>query len=92
MTVTVIGRVGDQIATISGGTVPANSLRVRWYMSGGAVARAYQYSNIGGTLNQAIYSAGRTQINGAWKIGYHGAIHKIAGDPPTGIAFNTVEQ
>jgi hypothetical protein len=92
VTVTVTGRVGDQIATISGGTEPANSLRIRWSMSGGAVARAYQYSNIGGTLNQAIYSAGRTQINGAWKIGYHGAIHKIAGDPPTGIAFNTVEQ
>jgi len=63
-------------ATIT--NVAGNSLRVRWYMSGGEVYRAYEYSTTPGGSDQATYSRGRTYVSSmGWLIGFWGLDHTV---------------
>jgi len=84
----------DLIATV--GTddgAPSNSLQVRWYLRSGSVDRCYSYSTINGTTHTAVFTQGRTSIDGARaQIGFFGLAHNLNADPPTGITYSVVQQ
>lgn len=63
----------------------SNSLKVRWYLRGGALIRVYQYSTIGGVTSTATYDGVRTTFANGYRRGYWGLCHTISrpsGAPP----------
>ena len=83
----------DLIATVTNAGVPTNSLQVRWYLRNGAVDKCYSYSTINGTTHTAVYSLGRTSVDGGRsQVGFFGLAHNLNADPPTGITYSAVLQ
>jgi len=71
--VTVNG-TGTNVTVTAGGA----SLRVMWYLRGGSLYKAYQYST--GTSagsKTATYDGRRTLVDGSWKTGFWGLTHTI---------------
>ncbi len=83
----------DLVATVTNAGAPGNSLRVRWYLRSGAVNKCYSYSTIDGTTHTAVYSLGRTSVDGGRsQVGFFGLAHNLNADPPTAITYSVVEQ
>ncbi len=83
----------DLVATVTNGGAPTNSLRVRWYLRSGAVDKCYSYSTINGTTHTAVYSLGRTSVDGGRsQVGFFGLAHNLNADPPTAITYSVVQQ
>ncbi len=83
----------DLFATVTNAGAPTNSLRVRWYLRNGAVDKCYSYSTISGTTHTAVYSLGRTSIDGGRsQVGFFGLAHNLNADPPTAITYSVVQQ
>ncbi len=83
----------DLFATVTNAGVPTNSLRVRWYLRSGAVDKCYSYSTINGTTHTAVYSLGRTSVDGGRsQVGFFGLAHNLNADPPTAISYGVVRQ
>ncbi len=83
----------DLVATVTNAGAPTNSLRVRWYLRSGAVDKCYSYSTIDGTTHTAVYSLGRTSVDGGRsQVGFFGFAHNLNADPPTAISYRVVQQ
>lgn len=83
----------DLVATVTNGDAPTNSLRVRWYLRSGAVNKCYSYSTIDSTTHTAVYSLGRTSVDGGRsQVGFFGLAHNLNADPPTAISYSVVQQ
>jgi len=83
----------DLTATVTNGAAPPNSLRVLWYLRNGALDKCYSYSTISGTTHTAVYSAGRTSVDGRRaQVGFVGLAHNLNADPPTAITYSVVQQ
>ena len=83
----------DLVATVTNAGMPSNTLRVRWYLRSGAVDKCYYYSTISGVTHTAVYSLGRTSVDGGRsQVGFFGLAHNLNADPPTGITYAVVKQ
>ncbi len=83
----------DLVATVTNAGMPSNTLRVRWYLRSGAVDKCYYYSTISGVTHTAVYSLGRTSVDGGRsQVGFFGLAHNLNADPPTAISYSAVLQ
>lgn len=78
--------------TVTNAGLPTNSLRVRWYLRGGAVYLAYGYSTIGTTSHTSTFNGTRTLVDTTYFDGFWGMAHTLDADPPTAVTYSVVQQ
>lgn len=92
LVVNITGVNGDKQAVVSGASA-TNALRVRWYMLGGSLYRAYEWSTIGASAKTAVFQRGQTYIYGeGWQSGFRGFCHTISNGPTWDVAYSAVQQ
>jgi len=92
LVVNITGVKGDKQAVVSGASA-SNALRVRWYMLGGSLYRAYEWSTIGASAKTAVFQRGQTYIYGeGWQSGFRGFCHTISNGPTWDLAYSAVQQ
>ncbi|NSW57799.1 MAG: right-handed parallel beta-helix repeat-containing protein [Armatimonadetes bacterium] len=92
LVVNITGVSGDKQAVVSGAS-GTNALRVRWYMLGSALYRAYEWSTIGASAKTAVFQRGQTYIYGeGWQSGFRGFCHTLSNGPTWDVAYSAVQQ
>ncbi len=90
--VTVSSSVGSLTATVTNVGAPENSLRVRWQVRGEELVAAYQYSTVTGRTKAVTYSRGKTTVDGAYRDGFWGLVHRLDAGAPKAITATTAPQ
>ena len=90
--ITVSSSVGNLTATVTNVGAPENSLRVRWQVRGDELVAAYQYSTVAGETKAVTYSRGKTTVDGAYREGFWGLVHRLDAGAPRAIAATTAPQ
>ncbi len=90
--VTVSSSVGSLTATVTNVGAPENLLRVRWQVRGEELVAAYQYSTLAGKTKAVTYSRGKTTVDGAYRDGFWGLVHRLDAGAPKAITATTTPQ
>jgi len=92
LVINITGVNGDKQAVVAGASA-TNALRVRWYMLGPNLYRAYEWSTIGASAKTAVFQRGQTYIYGeGWQSGFRGFCHTISNGPTWDVAYSAVQQ
>lgn len=92
VSVTVSGAAGNRWVTINNSHHVVNSLQVRWYLRGGAVRCAYEWSTIDDTVRSCAYNPPKTSVDGEYRSGFWSLTHMLDAPDPTSVEYEATQQ